>query len=113
MTTTFVEVKAGSERWSVPRGWGRSFRELADVKPSTVRICMAQIGFGVSDAIAASWPALKRAEAVLHARTMMAKASDNPGRVFPRPTWLTAEPFKGPIVGTGVFAQAAPTVLPA
>jgi hypothetical protein len=111
-TTT---IRVNGEIWKVPRGFGRVYARAvkADLnliragKPGEViggiRDVLALVGYEATIEQVADWSLRKRVEASIYAATEYARAGDNPVQRHPRPSWLPADPWKGPQRGEGVF----------
>lgn len=106
-----TKIKVRGEMWSVPRGFGRVYRDTAldytalpaDRQISEVIDLLALVGYHVIEAQVSEWNLRKRCEAVIYAATEHARASDNPVQRHPRPSWLPRDPWQGPPRGEGVF----------
>jgi hypothetical protein len=105
-----TKIRVLGETWRVPRGFGRAYAravkddlELALAsKPKPGEVIgsiidlLALIGYSATIAQVADWNLRKRVEAVVYAATEYARASDNPIRRHPRPSWLPKDPWQGP-----------------
>lgn len=132
MKTTTIKVLG--ERWDVPRGFGRLYRDearrqlalLGRGRPgeitTTVIDLMSLVGYAPTREAVADWPLRKRVEAVIYAATCYARASDNAVRRHPAPEWLLNYiPWQGPPADVsriradlrGAFAGPTPTEIPA
>lgn len=111
--TTMITVNG--ERWRVPRGFGKVFlrfakedlRTIAAGKPGKVIAdtigVLELVGYTATTETVADWPLRKRIEASIYAANTYARAGDNPVPRFPRPAWLTVEPWMGAELGEGVW----------
>lgn len=114
-------ISAFGETWHVPRGLGHVYRdfvraderEVARSKPGMVILnliaMLEMVGYTSTVHAIAEWPARKRVEAAVWAATEHARAGDNPVQRHPRPEWLTAQPWKGPELGDGIWKTPSPT----
>jgi len=120
------------ETWRVPRGFGAAYRRvlkdhfklIADGEPGKligeVIDLLALVGYHATIEQVADWDLRKRVEAVVYAATEHLRASDNPIQRHPRPSWLPADPWKGPPTDVsgiradlrGVFAGPSGTPIP-
>lgn len=114
--TIHVAVPYGRAIWAVPRGFGQLYKrisayELAAIeikRPDALHLAVVDllglVGYAVTVDQVAGWSFQRRVEAIVYAATEHARASDNPIRRHPRPTWLPAIPWQGPSRGEGAFA---------
>lgn len=109
------------EVWHVPRGFGAAYRRvlrehfalIAAGEPgkliSEVIDLLALVGYQASVAQISGWDLRRRVEVVVYAGTEHARASDNSGRRYPRPSWLPVRAWQGPDRGEGAFAGPSGT----
>ena len=119
-----TKIKVLGETWRVPRGFGRAYARAARddlalaraAKPGrvigTVVDLLALVGYDATVAQVADWDLRRRVEAVVYAATEHARASDNPVRRHPRPSWLPADSWKGSQRGKGAFMGPSGTPIP-
>ena len=126
LPTTKICVRVGTKfvTWRVPRGFGRMYRDTArdDLalsakgKPGkvidVVIDLLALVGYEATREQVADWDLRRRVEAVVHATSEYARASDNPVRRHPRPRWLPTVSWQGPWRGEGAFAGPGGTPIP-
>lgn len=122
MTTRTTTIRVNGDRWDVPRGFGEEYLRTAREEGErlgkghpgevigVIRDLLGLIGYDAPVEAVADWPARKRIEAVVYARNVHARASDNPIQPHPKLDWLP-EPWRGPETGEGVFAGPGGTVL--
>lgn len=119
--TKTVRVRVGNVIWKVPRGFGREYREtarddleIAARNPGQVITMvidlLALIGYEATREQVATWDLHRRVEAVVYARNVHARASDNPIQRHPKPRWLP-DPWLGPYRGEGAFAGPSGTLI--
>ena len=133
MKQATTKIRVLGETWRVPRGFGRAYRDAArdDLalaragKPGavidSVVDLLALVGYAATRDQVADWYLRRRVEAVVYAASEYARASDNPGRRHPRPSWLPRDPWKGPPADVsriradlrGAFAGPGGTPIPA
>jgi hypothetical protein len=106
-----VTIQIGGHPFRVPRGFGseyerRLLRETPD--PGLVRDALELIGYTAKLATIRRWSPFRRVEAMVYASNVHARASDNPVRHHPIPSWLPL-PWLGPEMGRGAFRRAGPT----
>lgn len=99
-------IKVGDERWNVPYGFGRQYVEEAreqtrlfhEKRPGEIVECvltlLGLIGYTATTETISDWDLRKRVEAVVYARNVHLRASDNPLRAHPPLKWLP-EPWRG------------------
>jgi hypothetical protein len=112
-----TKIRVQDETWQVPRGFGITYRRLAknfviagtDKCITEVIDLLALVGYEATYAQVAGWNLRRRVEAVIYAGTEHARASDNPMPRHPRPDWLPARPWQGPLRGLGAFAGPGAT----
>ncbi len=119
-----TKIRVLGEIWAVPRGFGRVYAQtarddlalVAAGKPgkviSSVIDLLALVGYEATREQVADWDLRRRVEAVVHAASEYARASDNPVQRHPRPSWLPAVPWQGPRRGEGAFAGPSGTPIP-
>lgn len=117
-----IEVKTAFGKLIAPRGFGASYRRIAQLqaeliakgKPGEVigmiRDVLGLIGYEASISDVADWDAQKRVEAHAYAYNVHARASDNPIQRHPKPPWLP-EPWEGPTRSVLGVESAGPTVV--
>ena len=103
-----TKIRVLKEIWRVPRGFGAAyqrvlkdhFKLIANGEPGKligeVIDLLALVGYHATIEQVADWDLRKRVEAVVYAATEHLRASDNPIQRHPRPSWLPADPWKGP-----------------
>jgi hypothetical protein len=107
-----TKIRVQNETWQVPRGFGSAYLRLVkdftitgtDKYITEIIDLLGLIGYVVTFAQVAGWDLRRRIEAVIYAGTEHARASDNPVRRHPRPSWLPEQPWQGSPQGFGVFA---------
>jgi hypothetical protein len=119
-----TKIKVLGETWRVPRGFGRAYARAVQNDLDLVRAAkpglaigividlLALVGYHATIAQVADWDLRRRVEAVIYAATEHARASDNPIRRHPRPSWLPEDPWKGPSCGEGIFRGSSGTPIP-
>lgn len=117
-----VVVRVLGKIWMAPYGFGVIYRQVAAEhieydrtgKPErlfeTVSDMLGLIGYSASAEVVKSWSLRKRVEAEVHAANVHARASDNPIRKHPRPSWMPGA-WLGPERGEGVWGGPGPTPL--
>jgi hypothetical protein len=117
-----VAIDVLDEVWMVPYGFGKEYRRLAlehiyhykTGKPErlfeTVSDILGLVGYEASEEAIKRWGVRKRVEAQVHASNEHLRASDNPIRRHPRPSWMP-DPWLGPERGEGIFGAPGPTRL--
>ncbi len=110
-----TKIRVLGETWRVPRGFGREYARIAKMDLALIRDgkpgeaiggvidVLALVGYAATVEQVADWNLRKRVEAVVYAATEYARASDNPVRRHPRPSWLPEDPWKGTPRGEGAF----------
>jgi hypothetical protein len=119
--TATTAIRVLGETWRVPRGFGRVYADTAKhdlalalaVKPGEVIgiviDLLGLVGYTATIEQVANWDLRRRVEAIVYASTEHARASDNPVRRHPRPSWLPERSWQGPEKGEGVFAGPSGT----
>lgn len=92
--------------WELPFGFGVEYRAIAehfvklyghcgDDAADIVCDILGLVGYDASFEVVHGWELFQRVEAYVYARNVHDRASDNPLRRHPKPTWLP-EPWLGP-----------------
>ena len=119
MTRRTVSIRVQGETWRVPRGFGSAYKrfaaevisEEARVTISSVIDLLALVGYHATEDQVACWSLRQRVEALVHAATEHARASDNPVQRHPHPAWLPEQSWQGPWRGDGAFAGPTGTAI--